>query len=67
VANRKRNGERLRSPPHRLLSLIMGDRLAPQWRAIPAFEQAGRFQKTADYRRIADRAPSGGDDSMAET
>jgi hypothetical protein len=24
----------------------MGDRLAPQWRAIPAFEQAGRdFKK----------------------
>jgi hypothetical protein len=25
-----------------------------------------RFQKTADYRRIADRVPSGGNDSMAE-
>jgi len=30
-------------------------------------EQPGRFQKTADYRRIADRVPSGGSDSMAET
>jgi hypothetical protein len=56
-----------RAPAIAAASLIMGDQLAPQWRAIPASEQAGRFQKTADYRRIADRVPSGGSDSMAET
>jgi hypothetical protein len=48
-------------------SLVMGDRLAAATEGNTDLRTGWtRFQKTADYDRIANRVPSGGNDSMAE-
>jgi hypothetical protein len=56
-----------RAPAIAAASLVMGGRLAAVTAGNTDLRTGWtRFQKAADYLRIANRVPSGGNDSMAE-